>query len=62
MAVDDLPLLDAYSRAVVDAVATVGPAVVKVHVPAGQAGSGGAGLGHDLHPGPVRRDQRARGR
>ncbi len=43
MADDDLQLLDAYSRAVVDAVATVGPAVVKVHVPAGRAGSGGTG-------------------
>jgi S1-C subfamily serine protease len=40
---DDLQLLDAYSRAVVDAVATVGPAVVKVHVPAGRAGAGGTG-------------------
>jgi len=37
----DAHLLDAYSRAVVDAVATVGPAVVKVHVPArGTAASG----------------------
>jgi S1-C subfamily serine protease len=40
---DDLKLLDAYSRAVVDAVATVGPAVVKVHVPAGRTGPGGTG-------------------
>ena len=40
---DDLNLLDAYSRAVVDAVATVGPAVVKVHVPAGRTGAGGTG-------------------
>ena len=40
---DDSHLLDAYSRAVVDAVATVGPAVAKVHVPAGRAGAGGTG-------------------
>jgi len=40
---NDLNLLDAYSRAVVDAVATVGPAVVKVHVPAGRTGAGGTG-------------------
>jgi S1-C subfamily serine protease len=40
---DDRHLLDAYSRAVVDAVAVVGPAVVKVQVPAGRTGAGGTG-------------------
>ena len=42
---DDLDrlMLDAYSRAVVDAVAAVGPAVVKVHVPAHQGHPGGTG-------------------
>ena len=43
MADTDLNLLDAYSRAVVDAVGMVGPAVVKVHVPAGRTGAGGTG-------------------
>ncbi len=39
----DRLMLDAYSRAVVDAVAAVGPAVVKVHVPARQGHPGGTG-------------------
>ena len=42
---EDALLLDAYSRAVVDAVAAVGPAVVKVHVPARRRGAGGTGSG-----------------
>ena len=40
----DVDLLDAYSRAVVDVVERVGPAVVKVTVPSG-SGSGGTGSG-----------------
>jgi S1-C subfamily serine protease len=40
---DDAYLLDAYSRAVVEAVAMVGPAVVKVHVPSRRGGGGGTG-------------------
>jgi len=40
---EDARLLDAYSRAVVDAVAAVGPAVVKVHVPARRGVGGGTG-------------------
>ncbi len=55
---DDVELLDAYSRAVMDAVARVGPAVVKVDVDAGppapgrrrRGGGGGSGSGFVFAP------------
>jgi len=49
---DDLTLLDAYSRAVVDAVEQVSPAVVQVRVEArrGARGGGGAGSGFVISP------------
>ena len=56
-AIGDLELLDAYSRAVVDAVARIGPAVVKVDVRAGnrdgrgrRAAAGGSGSGFVFTP------------
>ena len=49
---DDFELLDAYSRAVMDAVDRVGPAVVKVDVEARSAG--GAAGGGAAAAGPAR--------
>ena len=46
---DDQALLDAYSRAVIDVVDRVGPAVVRLSVQAGQSG-GGAGSGVIVAP------------
>jgi S1-C subfamily serine protease len=46
----DLALLDAYSRAVVEAVEAVGPAVVGVGRDAGRGGHGGSGSGIALAP------------
>ncbi len=43
--ITDHDLLDAYSRAVVDAVDLVGPSVVKLQVPAGRRGQSGTGSG-----------------
>jgi S1-C subfamily serine protease len=42
---DDAPLLDAYSRAVIGAVETVGPAVLHLRVSGLKDGAGGAGSG-----------------
>jgi S1-C subfamily serine protease len=53
-AADDLELLDAYSRAVVSVVETVGPAVVSIAIgrprPDGQVGATGAGSGVIIAP------------
>jgi len=46
----DAPLLDAYSRAVVDAVERTGPAVISVRVPSVGRRRGGAGSGVTLTP------------
>jgi len=44
------PLLDAYSRAVIDVVERAGPAVVAIEIGGGKAGPGGAGSGFVVTP------------
>jgi S1-C subfamily serine protease len=60
---DDGALLDAYSRAVIDVVERVGPAVVRLDVPANaDRGRGGTGSGVIVAPDGLRAHQQPRRR